>query len=341
VTTALRELAAAPSSVRVAALARIEAGRFARHPLFLAGVAALLLVDLFALQGDRQDVLVHPVAPAFFLGVFGLVVAARLTRSTEKAGDAIAVVPVPATTRTLALCLACLVPAGVAALQVTAELLNSAVWPPPPHAWWYGTMPAAHVLAITVGTPILAAYGGPVLGVTVGRWLRLPAAPLVTAVVLCATVALTLGLGEGTGFGDARLHALSPWTIWHNGSGETGGLSTAILLPGSPTWHLCYELLLSGLAIITALLRGTPQRRSLLRIAALLAVGSAATCALAIITGPQKAQRVPRAQCHLACVDHAAVSVRTGFASRIVAGPSWRMPVSAGLSPGRSCGGRA
>ena len=49
---------------------------------------------------------------------------------------------------------------------------------------------------------------------------------------------------------------------------------------------------------------------------------------------PLRQQQLPsglRAQCRLAYFDHAAVLVRTGFASRIVAGPPWRMPVSPGF----------
>ena len=49
---------------------------------------------------------------AFLLGVFGFVVAHRLTTSLRRTGDLVGTVPVGAQQRTLALCLACLVPAA-------------------------------------------------------------------------------------------------------------------------------------------------------------------------------------------------------------------------------------
>ena len=69
------------------AMAGIEARRFARHPLFLLGAAATFVVTNLLVFNDRDqvpgDLLSWPVVPAFFTGLTSLIVAARLTRSTE------------------------------------------------------------------------------------------------------------------------------------------------------------------------------------------------------------------------------------------------------------------
>jgi hypothetical protein len=64
-------------------LARIEATRYARDPLFLLG----LLLGILTSAGERGPIeLDYQVIPAFFIGVFGIVVAARLTTSTDLHG---------------------------------------------------------------------------------------------------------------------------------------------------------------------------------------------------------------------------------------------------------------
>src|SRR5580765_6774649 len=78
------------------ALAKVEALRFARHPLFLVAVvlvarsAWLLHTDSYA-QDDSA--LEQALGPVFLLGLGGMVVAYRLTRSTRRAADAVAGVP--------------------------------------------------------------------------------------------------------------------------------------------------------------------------------------------------------------------------------------------------------
>jgi hypothetical protein len=84
-------------------LARLEAVRYARHPVFLVG----LLFGVLAGAGERGPIeLDFQVIPAFFIGVFGIVIAARLTRSTDRSGPIVDAAPASQTKRTAALCLA-------------------------------------------------------------------------------------------------------------------------------------------------------------------------------------------------------------------------------------------
>ncbi len=63
-------------------LARTEAIRYARHPLFLFGFVAALLAG----AGERGPMEIDfQVIPSFLIGVLGVVVAARLTVSTRRA----------------------------------------------------------------------------------------------------------------------------------------------------------------------------------------------------------------------------------------------------------------
>ena len=95
------------------ALARAEAKRFARHPLFLLGVALMLIPMVAVLWQQELDA--NPMAGALFIaflfGVFGFIVAHRLTTSLLRTRDLAGTTPVGRQQRTLALCLACLVPA--------------------------------------------------------------------------------------------------------------------------------------------------------------------------------------------------------------------------------------
>ena len=115
-------------------LARAEALRFARHPLFLVSAAVMLFATAFGVANQKVvDVGVEgTVLPAFFVGVFGFVVAHRLTTSLRRSGDLADTAPVSAQRRTLALCLACLVPMTLGILVVLSSVLFGAIWPPEP-----------------------------------------------------------------------------------------------------------------------------------------------------------------------------------------------------------------
>lgn len=274
----------------VVALARLEAVRFARHPLFLTGVGLLVLNTVIEALADPVDVgqMGQPIVPAMTLGVFGLIVAARLTRTSRSVAEVLGVPPVPERTRTAALALACLVPATVALVWAVFWLVYfGAVRPPVPDAWWFGTLPAADILSYFAAAAVVAAYGGSVLGVLVGRWLRWPGASVVAAVVL---VAVTV-VGSGVFAGWRPYRVVMPWVIWYGGD---NGAGSDIYLPGNPRWWLVYTIGLCVLAVLAALLhdRDLPRRR-LLATAAVVAVLAGSASVLSMTTGVQEERISP------------------------------------------------
>lgn len=270
-------------------LARVEAGRFARHPLFVLGVALLVLATVLEAAKSPVDVglLGLPIEPAMTLGVFGLVVAGRLTGSTAHALETLGAPPVPERTRTAALALACLVPAAVALIWTVFVLVFFSVRRPVPEAWWYDTLPAADIISYYLAAAVVAAYGGSVLGVVVGRWLRWPGAPLVVAVLLIAATVIGSGIVEAV----RPYRQLMPWTAWYGGDNGAGADS---YYPGSPRWWLAYTLCLCVLAVLAALLhdRDLP-RRTLLLVGGVVLVVAVVTCVASMATGPQETQLSP------------------------------------------------
>lgn len=261
------------------ALARLDALRFARHPLFLV-CAALFVIDAASVVDDRNPfALGLPVGPAFYLGVIGLVVAHQLARSSPSFRETSSAAPVADSTRTLAMCAACLVPAALAATYPFVVVLGTSLYPPPAGSPWFGTVAALDVWAILVGGSAVAAFGGSVLGVLVARWVRFPGAGVLAAVLL-AVVVLALAFLSGTP-GLHTLQLVGPWALWLVGLENEPGL--VILAAGSPVWHLLYLLCLCGLAVLAALLAATPRdRRVVTAFAALAAV--ALVCAVPAMT---------------------------------------------------------
>jgi hypothetical protein len=82
------------------AMAVIEARRMARQPVFVFGVVlAFAVLGLYlVLVGDETGVAVAltlPLLGAFYIGLTSVIAAARLTRSTEVAVEAVATAPAP------------------------------------------------------------------------------------------------------------------------------------------------------------------------------------------------------------------------------------------------------
>ena len=103
-------------------LARYESLRLLRHPLFVLAVLLFVAVavttplseyanaDYQTTADGPETNLDWPVLPAFALGLGGLIAMNRITSSAGRAGDVLRSSPVAEYRRTLALCLACLVP---------------------------------------------------------------------------------------------------------------------------------------------------------------------------------------------------------------------------------------
>jgi hypothetical protein len=271
-------------------LARIEAKRYARHPLFLIGVALCTLASAGKHGPEELD---FHVIPSFFIGVLGIVVAARLTASTERSAQVVDASPVSETARTAAMCLACAVPAAAGLLIVLMHRLFVISDPIP--TMLYGTYGPPDRLFITVIVPVIACAGGPLLGVAVARWLRFPGAALlaVIAVLFWSSVAAYVSsqssLDSSTLFARV-LHMLTPYTAFASGNGDGEHSSTVMTsFTGSPGWFAVWTLALCGLAAAAALWRGADgeARRSVGRAFIALAAVALVALVLSAVTGNQ------------------------------------------------------
>ena len=221
------------------ALARADARRFARHPLFLFGagtIAVLAVIQLVQQSGGGGSPIAAVVVIAFLIGVFGFVVAHRLTTSMRRTAELAGTAPVGRQQRTAALCLACLVPFAVGCVATAFLLVTQIVWTP------VGIPASAHVASfrdepdLALVTAILAmapvaTLGGPLLGVAVARWAPFRGSALVGVVALLFVCSVDA---------EASLpwNLLAPWPIlYEERIGEdTAALATSWLLPGiSPT----------------------------------------------------------------------------------------------------------
>lgn len=279
-----------PSSTRTGArglraMALIEARRFARHPVFLVGFALAygLLIFLYVTDDapDLGDLLSMPVIVAFFLGLTSLVAAARLTRSTETAVEAVGTAPGTEARRTAAVALASLVPFAAGLVWIIALVFLARARGVAPQEWWFGTMPDWQVWSILLALGPVACLGGALLGVLTGRWLRFPGA---AAVVVVAVVVIDMVGQMPLSYSDSTEYRLwVPWAMWHTGTELDG---TAALLAGNPGFYLVYLLCLCAAAVLVAMWHDPAARTSRLKgaIAGVVVVGLAAL-ALAVTTG--------------------------------------------------------
>lgn len=268
------------SPSNLASMVGIEARRFARHPLFLVGVLAALAAEPWVSLADVApaddgktyvtDLLSHPIIPAFFIGLTSLVVAARLTRSTESAAEAMGTAPGTEARRTLAIAGACVVP-FIAGLAWLVELLIVAqVQQVHPFELWFGTMNDLYVWSILLALGPVACLGGALLGVLVDRWLRFPGAPAVAVVVVViGTMAGSLPYAYSD---QGHLRVWVPWAMWHTGTMSDGqewegipGYAQAVLA-GNPATYLLYALALCALAVAGAVWHDRTARTARLRL---------------------------------------------------------------------------
>jgi hypothetical protein len=287
--TARVELAMPAGRSVLGSLGWIEAKRFARHPLFLTGFVLALSFS----GGEYGPVeLDHGFIPSFFVGIFGLVVAARLTASTRRFEAVVDAAPVSQTTRTAALCAACLVPAA-AGLVVAGFFQVVMAFHDPRPDYVYGVFTTGERYVILILLPVMACLGAPLLGVAVGRWLRFPGAALLVAVALILWGALA-GYSPSQQMNASTwpartLHMLTPYTAWiDNNSDSSMWVPTVVRsLTGSPAWFAVWTLALCALAACAALLHGAEGRVRRAVVRASWAAGTVAVISLtlAVITG--------------------------------------------------------
>ncbi len=282
----------------LAAMAKIEARRFARHPVFLVGiVAATALTVVLGFLNDYPaniDVMSWPVLPAFLIGLPSLIVAARLTRPTEVAAEAMAAAPGTEARRTLAVAIACLVPfvAGLAWLGLMFAAL--AVKAPAAQEWWFPTAPDLHVWSSLIALVPVACMGAALLGVLVGRWWRFPGAAAVATVLLVVVTMLQIIFADGSEGIRSELRLWAPWAMAHSGGLPDG---TALLYAGNMTFYLGYQLCLCAAAVLAAVWHDrTARTRQLKAIFVGVVVVGLACLALAMTTGideNRKSEPVP------------------------------------------------
>ena len=272
-------------------LAGVEARRYARHPLFITGVALMVWAmvgmaqGLASSTGDAQLLLVSDgtTVPAFFLGVLGVLVGHRLTRSMARSSEAVEASPADGVTRTAALCLACLVPGLAAVVWLAWNYVAMAIWPGPYSAAISSTN---HAAMLSAG--VVYAMGGPLVGVMVGRWTRFPGAGLVAAVVLVGWSLLgTFGLLMSASRVGTLVHLNAPFTTWVSSDSPAAASWVA---GGSPGWYLIYVTLLCGVAASAAMLHEAwgAQRSRLVRVWAVLVGLALLALALAAASDPTR-----------------------------------------------------
>jgi hypothetical protein len=221
----------------VSDLARLQAVRIMRHPVFLLGLGWYVVLvgvgerphGLYAEYSTVTGSVAYLVGPIAFF-------AANLVASSGRRSGADEWTPsLPMTRlhRTSALLLACLAPAAFAAvLDVAVLLLIRSYGGLDMHVHWQ------HLASVPV-----TVLGGAVLGVAVARLLPWTGLPLVVAVGLVSFNLWVTTVDPYLGF----YVDYAQWT--------TPPDMVPPMVPGDPSWHLVFLLALSGLAACGALLR--------------------------------------------------------------------------------------
>ena len=260
----------------VAALAARETRRFALNPVFLLAVALTAYVLWSGQRGTVTDINGPNTAAAVFFGGFGMLVAFWLTRSMSASEPVVGVAPVTLQVRTAALCAVALVPFACGCLALLAFLYFYPIGDPV-----YGAFSPPARIAVLVGQIVIPSLGGPLLGVTLGRWVRFPGAAFVLFLLLCGWVilvmALTLARPDSAPVAVLRLFAPFALFTLHLDAGVTAWR-------GSPWFFLGWQLAVCAIAVLVALLRGAEGRpRS--RIIRALAIAGAAAVILLLLAG--------------------------------------------------------
>jgi len=262
------------------ALGRLQARRYARHPVFVVAVL-LVLLGIFqavtAPDADNGGEWDATLSFVIWLGLSGVIVGYRLTVTEDKAIDLLPSAPTNQAVRTQALFIACLVPVlATVALMALYGLANLAV-PETSAAPFHlrpdtGEIGWPDYLASVLEAPV-SAFGGAALGVVVARWARVTGAGVLAVILLFLVEVIALGAGEGA-VGDALwarlLVNLMPYRYWaFQGAGD--GVYTT-MAPGSAVGHIVYAIALCGLAVTAGILKGATGtlRTSWIRTGAIL-----------------------------------------------------------------------
>jgi hypothetical protein len=274
-----------PESRSVTALAKIEALRLAKHPVFAVGAVAAFGFTIAA----SRDVDYYNIAivPAFFIGLFGMVALFRLTRSMEKLEEAVGTTPTGIQDRVRALCLATALP-GLLGLVAFAIILGRNSSAPD---WALGYWTSTDRVAIFVGSIVVACVGGPLLGIAAARWLRFPGAVVVPVLVLLFWILTGEGLSDThpQAWWGELVRLAAPWAQFSSVSSNEKLFGS---WTGSPYWWTAWAVVLCVLAVLAALMKGAEpaERKRLFRTGAGVGALGLVFLALAMTTGHQTAQ---------------------------------------------------
>ncbi len=150
-------------------LVGLETRRYARHPLFLIGVA-LTVVTCISPPDPLTSIFFNDIAPAAGLGVLGLVAMASSTHTSAALRRSAGVTPVGERTQTGALAVVCLLPFSVGIAWFCWAVWAFRQYPVPPNGFPFGPVDDGWKLSFLFGTGAVSALGGPLLGIVIGRW---------------------------------------------------------------------------------------------------------------------------------------------------------------------------
>src|ERR1700760_829110 len=262
------------------ALARYEARRFARNPVFLAAAVLTAYILWGRHRGVVADTNTVSVYPAIFLGGLGMVAAFWLTQSMRRSEDVLDVAPTSWPERTGAICLAAAVPLLCGCLSLLAM-----VYQPVPGEWSYGALGTAGGVAAALSQVVVPTLGGPLLGVALARWIRFPGTAVLVLLALYGWGTLTYALAAShrQATWAVALRFFAPFAFFTN-EDSIGRVET---WRGSPWFFLGWQLCLCALAVIVALLRGADPglRTRLLRLLVVVLVLAAVMYGLAVAGG--------------------------------------------------------
>ena len=234
------------------ALAARELRRFVVNPVLLFAVLMALWTASSDQSGTVLSVAVSPY-PAIFLGGFGMMATYWLTGSMRDSEPVVGVTPIAEPVRTAALCVVAIVPLLCGCVSLFMYLHFYPVGSPV-----YGDFSRPTQAAILVGQLIVPSLGGPLLGIALGRWVRIPGAALVLFLLIFGWVNLATvpSLTHPDSAPSVALRLFSPFAYW---SFAENGVDVRTW-PGSPWFFLGWQLALCAIAVLVALLRGADSR---------------------------------------------------------------------------------
>ena len=287
-TAALSTRPAVTARQTIGQLGWLYSKRFARHPLFLLGVALCAVATGASANDAGETYVVLGFYVAFFIGLPAMVVAYRLTRMTDRAAEMADAAPTAVQTRTTALLLSCLVPTAAGAAFLPVAWVASEIWPPP--AWTFAGFGGADMVAMFFSQMVVSPLGAAALGVAAGRWLQFPGAIVVLVLAVLGWVLVSLSqvasddVDQITSTGANALRLFSPFTFWAIQNAGEADLFSMSALPGSLLWYVVWQLILCAFAVTAALLwhADGSTRRRLVRTAAVLSACAMASYVLAL-----------------------------------------------------------